>query len=318
MALMEAPFASSSTERVAVLGDVHGHLQLALCMLARWQRELNIQLDAVFLVGDVGTFTDSSQFDEATRRHARGNPCELEFLLQWSTWPAAPWLAKIFDGTDGLGLGCPVVMVHGNHEGFDHLRTLVPSRRPTQPVDMSDLPTVDTDGFIRYLPSGWRTTTAAGFVVGGIGGMEAGQPLVKYHPMAFIDDNAVEMLLRDGPVDILLTHQGPSLVQGTGGSPTLDRLSMKASHVPGFMVIPRRTLRSSMLAPACSPKLCRSVISPFAAAAKAGTIRGKRGGRLPVFRTMPFWSTAKRRRSGATIACLIGSTATTVDLYARI
>src|SRR3954451_4074893 len=107
---------------VAVVGDVHGHLQLALCMLARWQAELNVRFEAVFLCGDVGTFTEETQLDSATRSHAKNNPCELEFLRQWATWPQAPWLEHIFlpEG-EGLGLCCPVVMVHGNHEGFAHL-----------------------------------------------------------------------------------------------------------------------------------------------------------------------------------------------------
>ena len=34
----------------------------------------------------------------------------------------------------------PVVMVHGNHEGFEHLQTLYPRRRrPTEPVPLESL-----------------------------------------------------------------------------------------------------------------------------------------------------------------------------------
>jgi hypothetical protein len=74
-------------ETFAILGDVHGHLQLSLCMVARWQKELGFVFDAVFLCGDVGTFTEESQLDSATRSHAKDNPCELEFLKQWATVP---------------------------------------------------------------------------------------------------------------------------------------------------------------------------------------------------------------------------------------
>jgi len=83
---------------IAVVGDTHGHLQLALCVLARWQRELNVRFEAVPLCGDVGTFTDDDQLDNATRRHGKANPCELEFLTQWATKPQAPWLESIVTG----------------------------------------------------------------------------------------------------------------------------------------------------------------------------------------------------------------------------
>jgi hypothetical protein len=90
---------------VCVIGDVHGHLQLGLAMAARWQKELGIAFDAVFLCGDVGTFTADRQLDSTTRRHAKQNPCELEFLTQWSTSPKSPWLDSIFASVSQGGLG---------------------------------------------------------------------------------------------------------------------------------------------------------------------------------------------------------------------
>ena len=225
-----------SPETFAVLGDVHGHLQLALCALARVQRERGVSLSAVFLCGDVGTFTEDAQLDGATRKHARDNPCELEFLTQWATVPQAPWLDRIFrPEPEGLGLTCPVVMVHGNHEGFEHLQTLYPRRRrPTEPVPLESLPPVDTDGHVRLLPPGWCTRTAGGHLVAGVGGMEAGQRRSKYHPMAYIEDDAVEHLLLHAPAaDVLLTHQGPAQVQGDHGSPTLDVL-LEPGAAPRF------------------------------------------------------------------------------------
>jgi hypothetical protein len=211
----------------AVLGDLHGHLQLALCTLARWQRERETDFSAVFLVGDVGTFIDESQLDNATRKHARDNPCELEFLAQWAVHPQAPWIDAIFrPPPDGLGLNCPVVMVHGNHEGFAHLQNLYPRRRrPLEPVSVDSLPDVDTAGRIKLLPPGWTAVTAQGHTVAGIGGIEPGQRRAKYHDMAYIEEPAVDHLkLHARRTDILLTHQGPSLVQGDHGSPTLDTL----------------------------------------------------------------------------------------------
>jgi hypothetical protein len=105
---------------LAFVGDCHGHLQLALCVLARWQRDLGVRFEAAILCGDVGTFSHGSQLDNATRRRGKANPCELEFLHQWSTDPPAPWLDAIVraEAEGGLGPTCPVVMVHRNHEGF--------------------------------------------------------------------------------------------------------------------------------------------------------------------------------------------------------
>ena len=141
--------------------------------------------------------------------------------------PPAPWLAKIFDPLEepfgGLGLCCPVVMVHGNHEGFAHLETLAPRRRPAVAAAAEELPAVDPGRFLRYLPSGWKMTTASGLIVGGVGGMEPGQRRTRYHPMAYIDESAVEVLLDGSKMDVLVTHQGPAAVQ-EHGSPTLQRL----------------------------------------------------------------------------------------------
>jgi len=211
---------------VAVVGDCHGHLQLALCALALWQQREGFHFDAVFLCGDVGTFTDEAQLDNATRRHAKRNPCELEFMTQWSSEPPAPWLRRIFEpvAEGGLGLVCPVVMVHGNHEGFAHLAPLVPAGFPEQPVALTELPAIEPSGRIRLLPSGWLAVTASGLVVVGVGGIERGQRTAAYHPMAYIDDAAVARLLDADQPDILVTHQGPTSIQGEHGSETLQLL----------------------------------------------------------------------------------------------
>ncbi len=215
-------------ESVCLIGDVHGHLQLALCMAARWQRELSVTFDAVFLAGDVGTFTAADPLDGATLAHAKRNPCELEFATHWAADPPAPWLDAIFR-PEGLGLTCPVVMVHGNHEGFDHLRSVAPRRQSPAVVTLDDLPPVDTGGHLRYLPSGWRVRTPGGRVAAGVGGIEPGQRRARYDPMAYVDPAAVSALSAAGGVDLLVTHQGPTAVQGDHGSPTLDPLLAAAA-----------------------------------------------------------------------------------------
>jgi len=223
---MKSQSVKKFTTDVAVVGDVHGHLQLACCVLARWQQELGMRFEAVFLCGDVAAFTDDAQLDNASRRHARANPCELEFLTQWAARPAAPWLDSIFTPVEvgGLGLSCPVVMVHGNHEGFPHLERLVPAEFPEDPVALEDLPVVDTNGHVRYLPSGWRVRLNSGHIVAGIGGIQPNQRHADYHPMAYISEEAVLRLLDAGHIDLVLTHQGPSGIHGEKGADLLQPL----------------------------------------------------------------------------------------------
>lgn len=214
---------------IGVCGDVHGHLQLALCSWAIEQRDRSVSLDAILLCGDVGTFTTTAELDRATVRHAAENACEDEFL-QWASKPPAPWLRGIFapiqDG--GLGLDAPVIMVSGNHEGFAHLDEILieAGARPSAPVTPDVLPAVDTLGKIRLLPSGWRVRTARGAVIGGIGGIQPGQRLAAGYPAsAYIDEESVRALEMVEDLDVLMTHQGPSRVQGpTAGAESLDRL----------------------------------------------------------------------------------------------
>lgn len=212
---------------LCAIGDVHGHLQLALGIAARWQLDLGQEFDAVLLCGDVGTFTDEEKLDKATHRHAKENPCEVEFLTQWMDPANAPWLEGIFRpvSDNGLGLACPILMVHGNHDGFDHLEQLVEATSRNQdPIPVDRLPWVDPLGRIRYLPSGWRSELTDGTVIGGIGGIEPGQRTgAGYHPMAYITEDAITSIAEGPPVDVLITHQGPAEAQGlASGSDLLD------------------------------------------------------------------------------------------------
>ena len=171
------------------------------------------------------TFISEDQLDSATRRHARQNPCELEFIKQWALVPQPPWLHYLFKPEEekGLGLQCPVVMVHGNHEGFDHLSCLAGERVPPHAVGVEELPGVDPGRYIRLLPSGWRALLPSGHVIAGVGGIQSGQRKTQYHPMAYIDDaHILGLLPYADEIDILLTHQGPEMFQGDGGSDSFN------------------------------------------------------------------------------------------------
>lgn len=212
---------------VAVCGDVHGHLQLAACAWALEAQRGGRAPEALLLCGDVGTFTDAAPPDAATVRHARQDPCELEFPRAWSRPTSPAWLQALYapTGDGGLGWSAPIVMVSGNHEGFAHLAALRPADRPSGPVPAEELPAVDPFGRVRLLPSGWRLRTPSGLVVGGVGGIEPGQRAgADYHPDAYLAATDVDVV-RGQAADVLLTHQGPAAVQGaSSGSPTLDRL----------------------------------------------------------------------------------------------
>lgn len=204
-----------SERHLCVIGDVHGHLQLALLVAARWQQDLGVEFDAVLLAGDVGTFPSLAALDSATRKHAMGSPCEIEFAAQWMSDPPAPHLARILAPLteNGCGLRAPVVMVSGNHEGFEHLDGLAPDEIPDTPVAIGDLPRVDPAGRLLLLPGGWRTITPSGLVIGGLGGIERDQRYSYYHDMAYITDDQVLAIAAGDPVDLLVTHSGPAITQ---------------------------------------------------------------------------------------------------------
>jgi hypothetical protein len=213
---------------VGVMGDVHGHFQLGLSVMAQFQTMRGQPLEAVFLCGDLGSFTDDAELDSATRRHGRSNPLELEFLTCWVPRPPAPWLEYIFRPIDegGLGLSCPVIAVHGNHEGFAQLAALAPPDAPARDAGVEDLPTLDALGRIRYLPSGWTVTLPSGLRAAGIGGIDPDQRLAKYPALAYLDGRAIDRIRREAAdVDLLITHQGPASLQKDGGSPRLDPLA---------------------------------------------------------------------------------------------
>ena len=209
----------SVNSQVCVIGDVHGHLQLALGVAARWQDQMEKPFEAVLICGDISAFSSVDRIDRATRRFAKLNPCELEFPTQWMKPDSSPWLRGIWAPREegGLGLDAPVIVTYGNHEDFDLIAKSTPDGYPLEPVAISDLRSIDPGGRILLLPSGWRVRLPSGLVVGAIGGIQPGQrPKAGYPPMAYIDPEHVDMITQGGPVDVLITHQGPAVQQGYG------------------------------------------------------------------------------------------------------
>src|SRR3990172_2001935 len=71
--------------RIAVVGDVHGHLALLYAVLGRWQGETGRSIDLVLQVGDLGAFPDA-RVDRATNRHAARDHEERGFVRRWSSF----------------------------------------------------------------------------------------------------------------------------------------------------------------------------------------------------------------------------------------
>lgn len=203
--------------RIAIVGDVHGHLALLYAILGRWRREAGNAVDLILQVGDLGAFGAASPVDQATRRHAAIDPEELGFAE--------------FEGANPprtlLDPRPPLVFIPGNHEDFELLA------RCEIGVSWTDaVYPVTRDGTILALKSGriWSFDHPDGALrLGGVSGV-AGRPARPgRHPRMYLDDEEALHLGGFGPgaVDIVITHDRPASVRGgfrhdLGGSEALQ------------------------------------------------------------------------------------------------
>jgi len=186
--------------RLAVVGDVHGHLGLMYAILGRWQRETGHRLDLVLQAGDLGSFRPGVQLDRATRRHAARDPEELGF--------------GEFAGPTPPATRCdprpPLVFIPGNHEDFGFLD----DRERAAPAHAGVYP-VSEDGLILALRSGRVWTFAAGddrIRIAGVSGVAQRAPKRHQHPRLHLREDDVAALMGGGTgrFDLLLTHDGPT------------------------------------------------------------------------------------------------------------
>ncbi len=204
--------------RIAVVGDVHGHLGLLYAILGRWQQESGNPIHLVLQVGDLGAFGPGSSLDRATARHARSDPEELGFAEFGGPNPPATLLDP----------RPPLVFIPGNHEDFGLLDRKEASVSPDQPVYP-----VSEDGRILALKSGrvWRfERDGVTLAVGGVSGV-AGRSRRKHHPRAHLAEEDALGLAERGPgtIDVLISHERPAQVSGRfvhdlGGSDALALL----------------------------------------------------------------------------------------------
>ena len=204
--------------RIAIAGDVHGHLALLYAILGRWQRETGQPIHLILQVGDLGAFGPGGALDRATQRHARSDPEELGF--------------KDFAGPNPpptlLDPRPPLVFIPGNHEDFAYLERKQAEAGPSLVYPVSD------DGKILGLRSGgvWSTTREDRTIrIGGVSGVAGRSARRGYHPRVHLDDEEALDLAERGPgaMDILISHERPSAVAGKfrhdlGGSEALSLL----------------------------------------------------------------------------------------------
>lgn len=192
---------SAAALRVAVLGDVHGHLSLAYTILRRWERETSRALDAILQVGDMGAFPPPFRLDKATKRFAEKDPDELGFAAYHEGEPEA----ALFLGPaapSARRVAADTVFIRGNHEDFVFLDEV--ARGAAGPA------AVDAFGRIAYLPSGVPLAlTGRGVTlrVAGLGGVSLdgghGYDPVSEHYTA----REVRALRALDGVDVLLSHE---------------------------------------------------------------------------------------------------------------
>ncbi|HSI84220.1 MAG: metallophosphoesterase [Candidatus Methylacidiphilales bacterium] len=95
---------------IAVMGDVHHHLWLAVEELNRLEDKLGSRIDQVFSVGDLGLFLENEDWNFLTGPEKYRRPDESPRICEaWREWR---W---------------PLSMIGGNHEPFHRLRDFDPS-----------------------------------------------------------------------------------------------------------------------------------------------------------------------------------------------
>lgn len=197
--------------RIAIVGDVHGHLALMYAVLGRWQRESGRSIDLVLQLGDMGAFLPTSRLDSATKRHAERDPEELGFS-EFAGDSPPPTL---------LDPRPPLVFIPGNHEDFEFLEEC--ERRA--PADDAVYP-VSQDGRISALRSGRIWSYSSGderLRIAGVSGVARRREKTSRHPRYHLSEEDALALASAGPgaFDILISHDGPEgAIESYRGTPS--------------------------------------------------------------------------------------------------
>ena len=108
---------NSNDLKIAVVGDVHGKLSLALSLLEEWENHSQHTLDYIIQVGDIGAFP-TNKMDATTKNMAKKHPEELGF--RDFMFPSE--VGDYFFGKEGVFKNTPFYFVSGNHENHNFLK----------------------------------------------------------------------------------------------------------------------------------------------------------------------------------------------------
>jgi hypothetical protein len=224
---------SDAPLRVAVFGDVHGHLTLAYRLVKRWERENAAAIDLILQVGDLGAFPPPYRLDKATKRFAERDPDELGFATYFEGGDEAEEVLGP-DAPAERAVDAPLVFVRGNHEDFVFLADVAAGGEPPQPTDPYQK--------ILYLPNGARFTFRRGalaLAVGALGGISLDGGPGRDPASEFYTAGEARRLRAGGPLDVLLTHEPPFGAAATlhpryAGEGSRDAASLVRECAPRF------------------------------------------------------------------------------------
>ena len=201
---------------IAVLGDLHGHIDLALSILKRWEDVNKVKLDSILQVGDLGYFPDLSKLDNATLRFAKDDQEELgfqEFLYETD-------ISRKHFYNPETKIDSDLIFIAGNHEDQEQLRNLERTSK-IKPIP------VDNFRKILYLPSGEVYEINKGKLkvkVAGFGRISGG---AENYNFSNTDLRKVRSLSN---IDILLTHQPSSDYSEEKGSEEVKEVLNLLQH----------------------------------------------------------------------------------------
>lgn len=188
---------------LAVLGDLHGHIGLALTILRKFERESQLKIDHILQVGDFGYFPEPFlRLDRATKKFADKDPEELGFSSKFLDRTETS--EKYFNPANQEDEMARTVFIAGNHEDTEAISTL-PKNSP-YPVDHFRKFVFLPSGVVYEIQKGKLTIKVAG-----LGGVS------KEHGFRFshADIRKVKSLEN---IDILLTHEPQTGVSDSRGS----------------------------------------------------------------------------------------------------
>ncbi|MDY3556110.1 hypothetical protein R5W24_005273 [Gemmata sp. JC717] len=202
-----------------VFGDLHGRILPAFRFASYWSARTGCDLAGLLQVGDMGYYTDVSNCDKATLRHAKDDPLELGALDVVTRTPVADRVLEedpycTFD----------LWFTAGNHEEFDALERFAQaagSDRTDFVVDAYCRVRGIKDGRVHVFPSGPR--------VAAVWGIDGGGPNARQNlpPRGYVAEKAVDRLALE-PFDVLLMHDAPRDAKriGYGSEPLRDLVEL--------------------------------------------------------------------------------------------